>query len=100
LILTIYGDIVGYTIYFKTEISRWNELKEFLVKTCHGIGFYVKVQKDSIIINPGFSKVEPLIIMKKGSNAVKTYGLEPYTSLYKLILYSLSSFGSVEIFED
>ncbi len=91
---------MGYTIYFKTEVSKWNELKGFLVEICHNIGFDIEVREDEIIVQPQFQKVEPLIIRKKGKSSVKTYGLEPYTSLYRLILYSLALFGSVGISED
>jgi peptide/nickel transport system ATP-binding protein len=44
--------------------------------------------------------VEPLEIRKKGRGFVKTNLIEPCHSLYLLVLHSVSSFGSVEVWED
>ncbi len=91
---------MGYTIYFKTEISKWRELEEFLREVCAALGFEIGVQGEQILITPASPAVEPLIIKRRGTSSVKTYRIEPYTALYKMIIYSLCSFGSVEVSED
>ncbi|AFN04295.1 hypothetical protein PFDSM3638_07610 [Pyrococcus furiosus DSM 3638] len=92
---------MGYTIYYKTNVDKWEGAIAFLSRVCKGLRWNFKIRaRGDVIIIPDFKKVEILVIPKKGSGFVKTYGIEPYTTLYLLILHSLNAFGSVEIIED
>ncbi|WP_048053372.1 hypothetical protein [Pyrococcus horikoshii] len=91
---------MGYSIYYKIEISNWKKMITLINRICDGLGFELIVSHDRVIIDPELGNIESLIIPKKGYGSVKTFGIEPITTIYLLILYSLSSFGSVEVWED
>ncbi|WP_048146679.1 hypothetical protein [Pyrococcus abyssi] len=91
---------MGYSIYYKTSIREWDKFIIFIDRVSQGLGLNVDLLEDEVIIYPGLERVEPLRIPRKGYGSVKTFGIEPITSIYLLFLYSLSSFGSVEVWED
>ncbi|MDI3475305.1 MAG: hypothetical protein PWQ79_615 [Thermococcaceae archaeon] len=91
---------MGHTIYYNTEIRRWEDFKKFLKRIARGLGYSLLPEKEWIILVPDSDGVEPLKIKKSGAHSAKTYLREPYHSIYLLILYSASAFGSVEVWED
>ncbi|AEH24753.1 hypothetical protein [Pyrococcus yayanosii] len=91
---------MGHTLYYKTRIERWGELRAFLRRICRGLGYEVKEEDSTLTILPECPRVEPLSIPRRGFGFAKTNLVEPYHSLYLLILHSLCSFGSVEVWED
>ena len=91
---------MGHTVYYRTEIAEWNTFIEFMKEVCDGLGLETLVEGDSFTVFPDCLGVEPLEIPKKGEGFAKTNRVEPCHSLYRLILYSLSSFGSVSVWED
>ncbi|NJE62036.1 TonB-dependent receptor [Thermococcus sp. 21S7] len=91
---------MGHTIYYRISIDGWEEFRDFLEKVCEGLGFRVVGGEDSVIILPECRGVEPLEIKKNGEGFVKTNLVEPCHSIYLLLLHSVSSFGSVELWED
>ncbi|ASA76781.1 TonB-dependent receptor [Thermococcus sp. 5-4] len=91
---------MGHTVYYRTRIDRWKEFRGFLGKVCEGLGFGFLEDGDAVIIFPECHGVEPLEIKKMGKGFVKTNLVEPCHSIYLLVLHSVSSFGSVELWED
>jgi len=91
---------MGHTIYYRLAIEEWEKAVEFIHRVGEGIGLEVKGGKTLLVVKPQNERIEPLTISRKINGFAKTYGLEPYTSLYLLILYSLSVFGSSEVWED
>ncbi|WP_048056061.1 hypothetical protein [Pyrococcus sp. ST04] len=89
---------MGYTVYYKTKIDKWREFIKLIERISGGLGIEIKIRENEVILKG--EDVEELRIKKEGYSSVKTYGREPYTSIYLLILYSISSFGSVEVWED
>lgn len=88
---------MGYTIYYRIKIDEPGRAFRFIERTCRGLNLEYELQEGRIIIR--CPSVESLII-KNGEGFAKTYGREPCTSLYLLLLLSLSAFGSVEVFDD
>ena len=91
---------MGHTVYYRTEVVEWEGFVKFMEGVCDGLGLETLVEKESITILPGCDGVEPLTIPKRGEGFVKTNLVEPCHSIYMLILRSISSFGSVFIWED
>ncbi|NJE00510.1 TonB-dependent receptor [Thermococcus sp. JdF3] len=91
---------MGHTVYYRIEVSDWEGFREFIAGICGGLGLELILGDESILIIPGCRGVEPLEIRKKGRGFVKTNLIEPCHSLYLLVLHSVSSFGSVELWED
>ncbi len=91
---------MGHTVYYKTDIPKWREFRSFLQRICRGLGYDVEFQGEVAFVFPHCSAVEPLKIPRKGESFVKTNLIEPHHSVYLLILYSISSFGSVSVWED
>jgi len=91
---------LGHTVYYLTRIDRWKEFRVFLKKVCEGLGFSFLESEDAVIIFPECHGVEPMEIKKRGKGFVKTNLVEPCHSIYLLMLHSVSSFGSVELWED
>ncbi|MFA4668965.1 hypothetical protein QDY65_00205 [Pyrococcus kukulkanii] len=89
---------MGYTIYYRVKITRWSEFVTFIKRVCKGLRLHCEVEGETVKIDA--EGVEFLIIPTEGEGFVKTYRKEPYTSLYLLIIYSASAFGSVEVWED
>ncbi|NPA48183.1 MAG: TonB-dependent receptor [Thermococci archaeon] len=91
---------MGHTIYYKTAVDGWKEFMSFVERVCYGLGYSVEEDEDALIVIPECPLVEPLIIERNGSGFVKTNLIEPCHSIYLLLLHSISSFGSVSVFED
>jgi len=91
---------VGHTLYYRTDVEKWDEFKGFVERTAHGIGYGVRVLEDSVVLSPGSPLVEPLVIERRGGGFAKTNLVEPHHSIYLLILHSIAFFGSVELWED
>jgi hypothetical protein len=91
---------LGHTVYYMADIQRWEEFKAFLEKVCSGLGLGFSDNEDSVLIEPECPLVEPLELTRRGEGFVKTNLVEPCHSIYLLILHSVSSFGSVSIWED
>lgn len=91
---------MGHAVYYLTRIDRWKEFRVFLKKVCEGLGFSFLESEDAVIIFPECHGVEPMEIKKRGKGFVKTNLVEPCHSIYLLMLHSVSSFGSVELWED
>ncbi|ACS33266.1 Putative TonB-dependent receptor [Thermococcus gammatolerans EJ3] len=91
---------MGHTIYYKTSIHRWEEFLSFIGRVCQGLGYEVAPVGESVSVFPTCSLVEPLLIPRSGEGFVKTNLIEPCHSIYLLILHSVSSFGSVSVWED
>jgi len=90
---------MGYTVYYHVEIKEYKKACTFIERICNGLNLDCKFNEREIIIIPPSKEVEPLVI-KNGRGFVKTYKREPYTSIYLLVLLSLSAFGSVEVSDD
>ncbi|WP_048874621.1 hypothetical protein [Thermococcus litoralis] len=90
---------MGYTIYYHIHIRKPKKAAEFIEIVCKGLGWDFDVREGEIIIFPPEEKVEPLVI-KDGKGSAKTYKKEPYTTIYLLLLLSLSAFGSVDVSDD
>lgn len=91
---------MGHTVYYRIRIDRWEEFRGFLERVCDGLGFSFLEGEDAVIIFPECHGVELLEIKKNGEGFVKTNLIEPCHSIYLLVLHSVSSFGSVELWED
>lgn len=91
---------MGHTIYYKIAIHKWKEFREFIERVCRGLDCPVEISEELIVINSQCPLVEPLMIRKNCEGFAKTNLIEPSHSLYLLILYSASSFGSVLVWED
>ncbi len=91
---------MGHTLYYKYACERWGELKRFLQEISRGIGLDISEGDELVVIHSPYPTVEPLLIRKSGEEFVKTNKIEPYHSIYKLIIYSLAFFGSLEVWED
>jgi len=91
---------LGHTVYYSIRIKEWDGFKSFIERICHGIGYDFVDNGDSILLIPECRNVEPLEIRIEGEGFVKTNLIEPCHSIYLLILHSVSSFGSVELWED
>lgn len=89
---------MGHTIYYHLELKEPGRAFRFIEKVCRGLNLEYGLLEGEIIVRCS-PNVEPLVI-KNGKGFAKTYGREPCTSLYLLLLLSLSSFGSVELWED
>ena len=90
---------MGYTIYYHINLKEPEKAYAFIERICNGLNLDCRFNKREIIIKPSSKEVEPLVI-KNGRGFVKTYKREPYTSIYLLLLLSLSAFGSVEVSDD
>lgn len=91
---------MGYTIYYKISLRDRSRMLRVLKPIVKELGFEIYEEGDIIVIKPDHNYVEPLIIKNGEWMGVKTYKREPFTAIYKLILLSLFSFGSVELFDD
>ncbi|WP_082781405.1 TonB-dependent receptor [Thermococcus peptonophilus] len=91
---------MGHTIYYNISIQKWYEFTKFINRVCSGIGYQLKEENESLIVFPQKMGVEPLRIKKDGVGFAKTNLIEPEHSIYLLILHSVSSFGSVSVWED
>ncbi|MCD6373074.1 MAG: TonB-dependent receptor [Thermococcus sp.] len=91
---------MGHTLYYKYACGRWEDLKKFLREISEGLSLEVSEEEELVIINSPHPGVEALIIRKSGEEFVKTNKIEPYHSLYRLIIHSLAFFGSLEVWED
>ncbi|ASJ16870.1 hypothetical protein A3L04_07180 [Thermococcus chitonophagus] len=89
---------MGYTIYYRVEITRWSEFVKFIKRICRGLGIGFELSGSYVVVTG--EEAESLVIPPSGEGFVKTYGREPITSIYLLILYSISAFGSVLVWED
>ena len=90
---------MGYTIYYHVKIKEYKKAYAFIERICNGLNLDCRFNEREIIVKPSSKDVEPLVI-KNGRGFVKTYKREPYTSIYLLVLFSLSAFGSVEVSDD
>ncbi len=91
---------MGHTIYYETVISKWEEFMRFIERVCMGLGYGIEIQENAVLIFPSCEAVEPLRVERKGEGFAKTNLIEPCHSVYLLMLYSVSSFGSVSVWED
>ena len=91
---------MGYTVYYRARVDKWHEFTVFLEEVCAGLGFRFNAGKDSVVVFPECSGVEPLEIRKNGGGFTKTNLIEPCHSIYMLILHSVAFFGSIELWED
>lgn len=91
---------MGHTIYYKTSIEQWDAFRELIEKICEGLRYDLETSANYVIVIPNCELVEPLKIEKLGEGFAKTNKFEPCHSIYLLILHSVCSFGSVEIWED
>ncbi|NJE45873.1 TonB-dependent receptor [Thermococcus sp. GR7] len=91
---------MGHTVYYRTRIERWDDFKRFIEGICDGLGYEFVEMGESVLVVSGCLHVEPLQIKREGFGFAKTNLVEPCHSIYLLILHSLSSFGSVEVWED
>ncbi len=91
---------MGHTVHYTADIERWDEFVRFIKRICLGLGWGVDDEEENITVFPPCYSVEPLAIRKKGRGFAKTNLVEPCHSVYLLILYSASSFGSVSVWED
>ncbi|WP_297498999.1 TonB-dependent receptor [Thermococcus sp.] len=91
---------MGHTIYYMMEVEEWEGFRMLVERACLALGWDFKRNADEMTIFPVCPSVEPLTIKKRGSGFAKTNLTEPCHSLYLLILYSASSFGSVSVWED
>ncbi|WP_199919981.1 hypothetical protein [Thermococcus piezophilus] len=90
---------MGYTIYYIVSFRDRDKALKVLKPILEELNFRVYEKNAAIIIEPNCERVEPMIINGRWMSA-KTYKLQPYTGIYKLLLLSLSSFASVEAFDD
>ncbi|WP_048149999.1 hypothetical protein [Palaeococcus ferrophilus] len=91
---------MGHTLYYTTRVEKWGEFKEFLQRVCEGVGYFFEVSGECVTVTPDCPLVEPLRIPRDGEGFAKTNLVEPCHSIYLLVLHSVSSFGSVEVWED
>ncbi|ASJ08417.1 TonB-dependent receptor [Thermococcus siculi] len=91
---------MGHTVYYRIKVERWGDFRDFLKRICEGLGYTFIDGNDSVLVIPDCSLVEPLEIKKDGEGFSKTNFIEPCHSIYLLILHSVSSFGSVSVWED
>ncbi|WP_175060145.1 hypothetical protein [Thermococcus sp. 2319x1] len=90
---------MGYTLYYHIRLKEPEKAARFIERVCKGLRWDFNSREGEIIVSPPEEKVEPLVI-KEGKGFTKTYKKEPYTSIYLLLLLSLSAFGSVEVSDD
>ncbi|WP_297509208.1 TonB-dependent receptor [Thermococcus sp.] len=91
---------MGHTIYYLMDVEEWKDFRMLIERVCFGLGWEFESKLDEIRIFPACISVEPLLLKKRGSGFVKTNLIEPCHSIYLLILYSASAFGSVSVWED
>ncbi len=91
---------MGHTIYYNTKIPKWKEFTRLIARVCEGLGYEVELHMEEVVVYPTCSQVEPLRIKKNGEGFAKTNLIEPCHSVYLLVLHSVSSFGSVSVWED
>ncbi|NJE08956.1 hypothetical protein E3E31_10565 [Thermococcus sp. M39] len=91
---------MGYTIYYRMEFGERKRAIKVIKPILEELGFTVYEKDAEILIKPPTNSVEPMIIKEKEWLSVKTYKRQPWTGIYKLLLVSLSSFASVEAFDD
>lgn len=91
---------MGHTIYYTIRVEMWEEFRTFLRRVCEGIGYSLEASGECVTIIPNCPLVEGLRIPREGEGFAKTNLVEPCHSIYLLILHSVSSFGSVEVWED
>ncbi|WP_297464338.1 TonB-dependent receptor [Thermococcus sp.] len=91
---------MGHTVYYRTDVERWKEFRDFLERVCWGLGLGFRGGSETVRVTPTCSGVEPLEIARRGEGFAKTNLIEPCHSLYLLILHSVASFGSVSVWED
>ncbi|MDK2782427.1 MAG: hypothetical protein PWQ32_16 [Thermococcaceae archaeon] len=90
---------MGYTLYYHIRLKEPEKAARFIERVCKGLGWDFDAREREIIAFPPEEKVEPLVI-KDGKGFAKTYKKEPYTTIYLLLLFSLSAFGSVDVSDD
>jgi len=91
---------LGHTIYYFTHITDWKKFLDFLALVCAGVGFSLHSEESSVVVSPPCPHVEELKIKRHGAGFVKTNFVEPCHSIYLLMLYAVSSFGSADVWED
>jgi len=91
---------LGHTIYYRVNLRKWKEFVAFIKRACSGLELETVTEGNVILIFPNCRGVEPLRIPKVGEGFVKTNLVEPCHSIYTLVLYSISSFGGVSVWED
>jgi hypothetical protein len=91
---------MGHTIYYKTSVSHWEGFVKLMRRVASALGYSLFEGKLFVELHPHRPGVEALRIEREGEGFVKTNLIEPEHSLYLLILYSISSFGSVSVWED
>jgi hypothetical protein len=91
---------LGYTVYYQLEIEEWKAFANFVRRVISGIGWDFQEDCKGIVVLPPCEGVEPLILRRNYRGFAKTNMREPCHSIYLLILYSASSFGSVSVLED
>ncbi len=91
---------MGHTIYYEISVHRWRDFKRFMKRVCEGLGYGIVDRGNLIEVHPPCPFVEVLILPRRGWGFVKTNLVEPCHSVYLLMLYSASSFGEVEVWED
>ena len=94
------GDSLGHTIYYLMDVEEWEDFKVLIERVCFGLGWEFEGKSDKITVFPACPSVEPLTLKRRGSGFAKTSLIEPCHSIYLLILYSASAFGSVSVWED
>ncbi|MCO6041877.1 hypothetical protein [Thermococcus alcaliphilus] len=90
---------MGHTLYYHIRLKEPEKAARFIERVCKGLRWDFDTREGEIIVFPPEEKVEPLVI-KDGKGFAKTYKEEPYTTIYLLLLFSLSAFGSVDISDD
>ncbi len=91
---------MGYTIYYKIKFRDRKRAAKVIKPILEELGFTVYEKDTEISIRPPTNSVEPMRIEENEWLSVKTYKRQPWTGIYKLLLVSLSSFASVEAFDD
>ncbi|NJE05773.1 TonB-dependent receptor [Thermococcus sp. M36] len=91
---------MGHTVYYRIHIEKWEEFRVFLAAVARGLGYHLMDRGEYVVVLPDCPLVEPLEIKKEGWGFAKTNLVEPCHSVYLLILYSISAFGSVDVWED
>ncbi len=91
---------MGYTIYYKITFRDRKRVTKVIKPILEELGLTAYEKGTEISIRPPTNSVEPMRIKENEWLSVKTYKKQPWTGIYKLLLVSLSSFASVEAFDD
>lgn len=91
---------MGYTIYYKITFRDRRKAIKVIRQILEELGFTLYEKNEEVLIAPPTDSVELMRIKENEWLSVKTYKKQPWTGIYKLLLLSLSSFASVEAFDD